>query len=330
MTPKLNINIYESFFNEVPVPVIVCDYSMLADIKSHLKEQTVTNVRQYLTENPGIIKKAFRDAKTVNSNKAAFALFGVKSIKGVCIKINSLLTKGSTAFLVDHIIALIEEKYDYEGQIKFKAINKKVHDVSIRVFVPEKHRGSFGRVYITFYDVTSWQKLIRQLRSQAQLDSLTKLLNHNAISQRLEEELRRAKRYGESLACFMIDFDHFKSINDRFGHQRGDRVLKQMASLIKNSVRAVDLVGRYGGDEFLVILPSTTTENAKVAAKRIKDVFSATKIKYSRSEPMALSVSIGITGYPASRIKESKDLIAYADKAMYKAKKAGRNCIVAI
>ena len=155
-------------------------------------------------------------------------------------------------------------------------------------------------------DITPWKELERQLRRRSQLDGLTKLYNHNTINRCLEEELIRAKRYGLSLSCIMIDLDHFKIVDDKFGHQRGDNVLKKVAKMIKDCFRKADIVGRYGGDEFLVILPETKTENAKIAAKRIHRIFEEKILKYQQLMSFHISLSMGIAGYPSKKVKRPR------------------------
>src|SRR6185503_10581854 len=111
------------------------------------------------------------------------------------------------------------------------------------------------------------------LKRLAQTDGLTSVLNHGTIRERLEEEFMRARRYKLDLSILMIDMDKFKQINDERGHQKGDLVLRQTANLIKENLREVDLVGRYGGDEFMAILPETSPQNARYAAERIRALF---------------------------------------------------------
>ena len=161
----------------------------------------------------------------------------------------------------------------------------------------------------------------------SQLDGLTKLFNHYAIVERLQEELNRAKRYGLDLSCMMIDVDRFKMINDKFGHQKGDQILKHLAQLIKEDLRKSDIVGRYGGDEFFVILPETRPKSAAVAAMRIQEIFKNKMKKYAAQAGIANTLSIGLSGYPAKGINDFKSMIEVADKAMYQAKSAGRDRI---
>ena len=162
----------------------------------------------------------------------------------------------------------------------------------------------------------------------AQLDGLTRLLNQREISRRLEEEMTRAKRYGLDLSCLMIDVDHFKIVNDKYGHQRGDQVLKKVATFLKESIRKSDVIGRYGGDEFLMVFPQTNSTNAKVAANRIRRIFAEKMRRFQKRLPIQNTLSIGISSVPAKGIKNYRDLINQADKALYLAKASGRDTVV--
>jgi len=328
MKKKRKTDKYKHIFDHVPVAILEMDYTPLSQLARQLSKQTVTNIRQYLSEHPVIVRKTFKKIKLLDTNNAAFSLFGTKSKRELLESLDKTFSTVALDVLIEKFVALLSGDKEFSGEFKCRSADKKkMLDVFLRVSVPSRKKGDLSRVIVSFLDITPWKKIERQLRKRAQLDGLTKLLNHNTIMQRLSDELIRAKRYGLSLSCLMIDLDHFKIINDKFGHQRGDMVLKQVAGMIKKSVRNVDLVGRYGGDEFLIILPETKALNARYAARRIQSIFSAKVFKYQRIISFHIALSIGIAGYPAKKVKDEKDMITLADKAMYMAKKAGRNRI---
>ena len=319
---------YKEIFDHLPVSIIELDYSSLADLHSQLAEQTVTNHRKYLTEHPEVVRKTFRKARVLDFNKCAKDFFGTGSKQLLFARLERVFTGVSIDLLTEQFVSLLAKETVFSGEFKCRSADKKrLHDIFMKIAVPLESENKFSRVIVTLLDISPWKKVERQLRKRAQLDGLTRLLNHNTIMQRLSEELIRAKRYGLSLSCLMIDLDHFKVINDKFGHQRGDLVLKRVAGMIKKCMRTVDLVGRYGGDEFLIILPETKVQNAKYAAQRIQRIFSSQIFKYQKVISFHIALSVGIAGYPAKKIKDERDLIALADKAMYIAKKSGRNRI---
>jgi diguanylate cyclase (GGDEF)-like protein len=150
-------------------------------------------------------------------------------------------------------------------------------------------------------------------------DGLTKLYNHQHLYDQLDNEVKKAKRYGRALSIIMFDIDDFKKVNDSYGHQVGDTVLVKIARELRESVRDVDMVGRYGGEEFLVILPETGLENAHLLADRIRQKISA--LKYG------LDSKITISGGVAELREDDdvQDIVGSADKLLYRAKQAGKN-----
>jgi diguanylate cyclase (GGDEF)-like protein len=141
----------------------------------------------------------------------------------------------------------------------------------------------------------------------------------------MKEEVNRAYRYGRGLSVFFLDLDHFKAINDRFGHMAGDSLLTEFALLICNEIRQVDLVGRYGGEEFLVIMPEIEPAQALDSAERLRARVAAHHFRREQGgEGLSITVSIGIATIPANG-QTMEEIIDAADRAMYRAKQAGRN-----
>lgn len=318
---------YRQIFDKAPVAIVEIDFGVIHDLARDLKEQTVSNIRKFLSDHTALVKKTFKNIKILNANRAAFDLWECGSKTELSERLHAHFQGASLDVLVEMFVSFLQEETAFTSEFKLKTSHKKYLDIFLKTAVD---KGDFRRALFTFQDITIWKRVERQLRKKSQLDGLTKLYNHNAISERLEEELIRAKRYGLSLSCLMVDLDHFKVINDQFGHQRGDQVLKKVASMIKNCVRKVDLVGRYGGDEFLVILPETKAEFAKYAAARIQKIFSEKSFRYRNNITFRITLSIGISGFPSKKIKDAKEMISLSDRAMYMAKKAGRNRIAAL
>jgi diguanylate cyclase (GGDEF)-like protein len=165
-------------------------------------------------------------------------------------------------------------------------------------------------------------ELVEQLHSAATTDQLTGLLNRRAIEERLQAELSRATRHQLKTTIILIDLDRFKDINDTQGHAAGDRVLVEVAGMLRQQVRSLDVVGRLGGDEFLVILPWTSSEEAMVFVHRLQRAMSE-RAAQSR-EPGVQTLSLGIAEAPRHG-RTVSSLLAAADAALYKAKRAGRN-----
>ena len=162
-----------------------------------------------------------------------------------------------------------------------------------------------------------------ELERLANTDSLTGLYNRRFFQSRLAVEIERAKRYGRVLSLVMLDVDNFKEINDRRGHQFGDHVLAEVGKILMANVRASDIVCRYGGEEFAVLLPETPLEQASRAAEKLrtclKESFQAGR------DPVALTVSLGVASYPSPGVADENDLVKRADAALYEAKGLGRD-----
>jgi len=169
------------------------------------------------------------------------------------------------------------------------------------------------------------REFYKQLSNQ---DEMTGLANYRACHETLEKETERAKRYNRTLTIMMIDIDDFKCCNDTYGHLAGDTAMVQIAGLIKKQTRASDVATRYGGEEFMVILPETTIDEASAVAERIRESIAQHQFLTEEGEPMAsLSVTIGISSLP-DHASTKKDLIRTADIALYKGKTTGKNKVV--
>ena len=164
-----------------------------------------------------------------------------------------------------------------------------------------------------------------RLEALAHTDPLTHLLNRRALTIRLVAELERVRRYNSPLTMLMIDLDHFKQINDTYGHLVGDEVLRGISAILQRSVRTVDMVARYGGEEFVIVLPETGEQGAVVFAERIRERVESHRFDNDRSPLTNVTVSIGVSAFPAPHVETAEDLFARADAALYRAKERGRN-----
>jgi len=164
----------------------------------------------------------------------------------------------------------------------------------------------------------------KKLAEMATRDQLTGLYNRRYFMEALEREVARAERYEPDLVLCMMDLDHFKRINDTYGHPAGDMVLSEIGSKLKECIRESDLICRYGGEEFAVILPNTQPEKARIVCERFRELVAGHKFIHNPSE-FHITLSIGIASYDRGTDQSPLEFIDAADQALYQAKSAGRN-----
>lgn len=184
--------------------------------------------------------------------------------------------------------------------------------------------GGPNGVCLTLTDLSEEKRIRDELQRLATTDALTNLYNRRYLDESLERECRRASRYGRPLSCMMIDIDGFKLCNDLYGHLTGDEVLRQVAALIKRSVRDTDIVSRYGGEEFCVLLPETGYEGAMRLAERIRPAIGDQPLSVGE-QSVSITVSVGVWGSNDKELLEPDTILGYADAALLQAKAVGKN-----
>ncbi len=165
--------------------------------------------------------------------------------------------------------------------------------------------------------------LIARLEELATTDALTGLLNRTAFEEELAVELARSRRHGRPGALLFSDLDGFKVINDTLGHRAGDEVLRQVASVFRQELRAIDTIGRIGGDEFALLLPDTTCEGASAVAQKLRSTV-ASVLREAGGQPIALGVSVGCVEFDGRTPESAVNLLQAADEAMYRDKNSRR------
>jgi diguanylate cyclase (GGDEF)-like protein len=184
------------------------------------------------------------------------------------------------------------------------------------------------RMFKSIRDITEKKKVQEKLTVLATTDSLSGLYNRAEFMKLAQRELSWAKIHNKKLSLLMIDLDHFKTINDTFGHAAGDEVIRQMGKMIMTNFRKTDFAGRLGGEEFAVLLKDASLDEAKGAAKKFLDTVSSKKVIYEEQE-ISITVSIGVAAINSeNNISNIEDVLKQADDALYKAKAKGRNCVV--
>ena len=167
-----------------------------------------------------------------------------------------------------------------------------------------------------------------QLMKLSVTDDRTRLYNDRYLRQRLSEEFKRSLRYGTALSVILLDLDHFKAVNDRYGHEFGDAVLLQFGGILVDSAREIDIVGRYGGEEFLMVLPNTDGIKAAIVGERVRKA-TEEHLFQVQDQILRVTTSAGISSIPTNReVREEEQFLRAADEALYRAKEAGRNKVI--
>lgn len=183
-------------------------------------------------------------------------------------------------------------------------------------------------IYLCILAVSRWVERENLYREMSTIDGLTRLTNRSHFIKRGQKELARIRRQPsrqpDALACIMIDLDHFKKINDTWGHHAGDAVLVATSEIMMENARQYDEVGRYGGEEFAILLPGVTLELAEQVAERLRMKIADTVVKVDGNE-IHMTASMGVAAYPTTAVDNLNDLLKAADQALYRAKEGGRN-----
>ena len=183
-----------------------------------------------------------------------------------------------------------------------------------------------GELQYRLEEVRQSQEVWRRV---AITDHLTGLYNRHYFAEVLQQDFEAARRYNTPLACIMVDIDHFRDFNTRYGHAIGDVVLQGVAHILKESVRRADVVARYGGEEFVVLMPMSNVAAATVTASRLREMVEA-RVWESAAGPLQTTISLGVASFPEIKVTRAEDLVICADRAMYQAKEQGRNRVVVL
>jgi len=274
------------------------------------------------------IKRSGYNAQTVSSAEEAIEL--LKSTR-VDLVITDIMLPGRNGL---QLTDLIKQNYDidiivmtgYSENYSYEeAINKGASDLVFKPFRFEELILRLKRVLKERQLTKDRNRILSKLENLAITDGLTKLYNLRHFYNQLEIEIDRSNRYGHPLALLLLDIDNFKTYNDTYGHLEGDKVLVRLGQIIKSCLRTMDCAYRYGGEEFTIILPETTGEEAKNVAHRIKSSVEIESFFPEGGDIVNITISIGVTEY--FKKEQLATFIQRADQAMYNSKAKGRNAI---
>ena len=263
-----------------------------------------------------------RDAQ----GKSFFSLFGEVDRAWFRRKVESVVTLGSPTFTIWEqrpYLLKFETYQPITGSEPFMYQNT-------TLFPLRSANSKIGHICLVIYDVTDVANNRRQLLSaNAELqklsstDRLTGLYNRGHWEESLQKEHARHRRYDSTATLIMLDIDHFKRINDTYGHQAGDKAIQRVADVIRDLSRVMDVAGRYGGEEFVILLPDTSKEGGRVFAERLRHNVAALKIEHA-GEVLRLTISLGVADLSVT-CDHHEEWIRWADEALYASKEDGRN-----
>lgn len=305
---------FRTIFESAPISIWVEDFSgVFNDIEKKVSSNNVDRIREYL-EKDGVIEEIGKKIKIKDVNPNTVSMYKADNKKELIGSLNKVITKETSELLKKEIITLLNGEKYFEGETINKDLNGNLINILLTMAVSEEDK-NFENVIVTNMDITKIKNMEKKLRYRAVRDGLSGLYNHEKILDLLSKEIERKKRYNMKLSIVMCDVDDFKLINDNYGHQKGDEIIIKISDIFKKNLREIDYAGRYGGDEFLIILPGTTITGANFVCKRIRE-----EIKN-----LNVTLSFGIIEH------DNEDLASFikkADKLMYEAKKHGKDVIV--
>ncbi|MBH0092835.1 sensor domain-containing diguanylate cyclase [Pseudoalteromonas sp. SCQQ13] len=313
MSADLNMNEIHwlmDMFNTVDVGLVVLD-----------REYKVCVWNGFMENHSGLLPSAVK-------HKDLFDLFPAIDEKW-------FRSKSESVFVLKNRSFTIWEQQPYIFRFKnYRPITGKAdYMYQNATFIPLTNtRGDVEHICIIIYDVTDvavnkkeLEQLNKKLEQVSQTDSLTQLANRGHWEHTLRQEFLRTKRSGGCSTLLMFDIDHFKKVNDEYGHSCGDEALRHIAKLLKGTLRETDIAGRYGGEEFAITLLDTDKQGATIIAERLRELIAATPVAY-KDQLVSMTVSIGIASY-SNEFKNHERWIEAADKALYNSKHNGRNSI---
>jgi len=334
---KANEARFRSLFEDSPISLREEDFSSVKEYVDELRKTGVSDFREYFNEHSDSVLACAQKIKILNVNQATITLYKAGSKEKMLTNVSEVLGEDSLDVFKEELIALVEGALEFACEIHQKRFDGETIIGDLRLSIAPGYEDSWEKVYVSIQDITERINLETQIKESlakmevlATTDPLTGLLNRRAIIDTAKVELARANREGTTLGLALVDMDYLKDINDQHGHVVGDTALQMVAKTLKDTSRIYDQVGRWGGDEFLVVIPQVDNNNLLSIVDRLKDAINRAKINLPNGDEFWLEACIGITSAPGgkSKINTINELLVIADKALYHAKELGRNQIV--
>jgi diguanylate cyclase (GGDEF)-like protein/PAS domain S-box-containing protein len=327
---------YRSLFEDSPISLWEEDFSGVKEHLDGLRDRGIKNLRTYFDRNPDELTKCGSLIKVTNVNDATLRLYEAASKDEIIGSLHEVLVSESQEVFKEELIALVEGATQYEAEIAQRTIAGNKILVHLRLTIAPGSEESWDKVFVSVIDITERKQLEARLRetlshteSLARTDSLTGSLNRRAIMEQARAELARAERERTSLGLAIVDMDFLKEINDQHGHLAGDSALRLLATTLEKACRLYDRVGRWGGDEFLIVLPNIEPQSAQAIAERLLLRVNEATLTVGDGDEISMSVCIGVSASQPSNGDgiELEELLRQADSALLRAKQEGRNTV---
>lgn len=317
---------YRSLFEESPIALWEEDFSRIKLRIDELRAEGVADLAAYFASHPEAVEYCLRLRRIVDLNQAAVELLHAQDKTRLEFGPDRSFTDVTYADAAQALVTLAQGRTKARVESELCDTQGNVRKVDMIVTVAPGFEDSWGRVMISIIDITERKQLEEKLTRLATMDSLTGACNRHRFLERAREELARARRYGRFFAVLMMDLDHFKKVNDTYGHQAGDEVLQYLAATCHATFRESDIFGRLGGEEFAAVLIETSLPAAMKVAERLRGAFAAHPV-LTRGGPVSVTVSIGVACAWDDKAA-LEDILHRADEALYAAKREGRDRVV--
>jgi diguanylate cyclase (GGDEF)-like protein len=318
---------FRSLYDHAPVALWEQDWSAVRGALAELEQSGIEDLPRYLQANPSQLRRLASLVRILDVNAAALEQVGAEAGRKDLSRLTLAQNFDATAManFALAVTALAQGRHFFAGEGSFERLDGVTRLNEVTLLVMPGHTHSLDFVIVSTLDITERRRMDDELRVLATTDFLTGLPNRREFMGRLEDEEGRLRRdIGACAAVLLLDVDHFKRINDEHGHAAGDAVLRQLAGLMLDGQRKIDMLGRVGGEEFAILLPGTELDAAAVFAERLRLRVAGTPMRLDGGVSLTVTVSIGIAAMGGQHTGGDAALVR-ADQALYCAKRGGRN-----